>query len=319
MLSGLSLEPPPPASAPSQAMDDAAIDELTGFLDARIGVVTRPVPLDGGNWSTALRFSSGDAELVVRVGGSADDYARDRLATGWAGPTLPIPDFVDAGVWRDAPFAITRFVVGEPLDRLDADGWSGVLDSLTDALAALGSVELGHRNFGPFHPDGSAPWATTADWLADRFEQGPAALVGWADRLAEHPDVAACYWDTVARIAAHVAVVPTTPRPVHTDLGAGNTLVAGGRVAAVIDWGNAAAGDPAADVATLTFWAPWHGDCPEARLRAQLCEPLAGDHVVERVALWELVELAESLRWNAWRATLGDVPALLGRAEALGL
>jgi aminoglycoside phosphotransferase (APT) family kinase protein len=49
------------------------------------------------------------------------------------------------------------------------------------------------------------------------------------------------------------------PRLLHGDFRAGNVVVdpASGRLAGVIDWGNAAVGDPALDFMTLVIWRGW--------------------------------------------------------------
>ena len=106
---------------------------------------------------------------------------------------------------------------------------------------------------------------------------------------------------------------------VHTDLGAGNVLVEGDRLGGIIDWGNVAAGDPAADVGHLTYWAPWHPGCPEDEVRRALGEAVPGGDVPARIRAWELVEALDAVRWCLVRGDRAWLPEGLDRAGGLGL
>jgi aminoglycoside phosphotransferase (APT) family kinase protein len=74
---------------------------------------------------------------------------------------------------------------------------------------------------------------------------------------------------------------------IHGDLHPGNLLVSGGRLSAVIDFGDLTAGDPATDLSVIWMWLP-----PSARqtfltsARAE-SDPL-DDHTLMRARGWAL-------------------------------
>ncbi len=93
---------------------------------------------------------------------------------------------------------------------------------------------------------------------------------------------------------------------IHGDLHPGNQLARDGRIVAVVDWGDVAAGDPAADLATAWWSLPVHAH-----------EVLVVEYGGVDVATWR--------RAAAWAATIaaylldqgprvGD-PAILAMAE----
>lgn len=61
-----------------------------------------------------------------------------------------------------------------------------------------------------------------------------------------------------AHLGHLVDAVPETRHLVHSDVLNHNILVAGHRVTAMLDWGNAMAGDFLYDIALFCFWAPWY-------------------------------------------------------------
>lgn len=57
---------------------------------------------------------------------------------------------------------------------------------------------------------------------------------------------------------------------IHGDLLSRNVLAAGGRVTAVLDWGNALYGDNLYDAAWLIYWWPWYPQWSDIDISAVL-------------------------------------------------
>ncbi len=276
--------------------------------------------LGGGTWSQAFAITVKGQRLVVRFGGDRAEYAKDQLAGTWSNRALPVPEVLEIGEALDRCYAVSRHVDGRPLDELDAAGWQRTLPALFDALTALRGVRLPGTGYGPFDDHGDAPAPTWSGWLQDVLQgAGEGRLSGWRDALGAVPGAMVRYEAGVERFKAVMAVCPEVRLVAHTDLGAGNTLTAGGRITGIIDWGNAVAGDPLYDVAHLTFWAPWHHGCPEDLLRRRGAEVLGHADFAERVRAYELHISLEAQRFNAAMGRVHLLDEVFERAEQLAL
>lgn len=147
---------------------------------------------------------------------------------------LPVRVPLFEHVSRDPPFVVYRFIEGEPLRDEDSDGVRAFLD----ALHAFDPGELPVRR-----PD----WLATYRELADEFRRHVVPLLdvderGRADALLAEVEVLCGF----------------APALTHSDLGPEHLRVRDGRLAGVIDWGDARMGDPAIDYAWLL-----HGPFPE--------------------------------------------------------
>lgn len=274
--------------------------------------------LSGGTWSQAFAVSAGGERLVVRFGGERVEYEKDLLAGTWASPALPVPEVLEIGEAFDGRFAVSRYVSGVPLERLDAQGWCSTLPALLDALAALRDVRLPGAGCGAFDGHGDAPRQSWSDWLRAAVEgAGEGRIAGWREALAVVPGAMARYETGAERFEAAMAACPEVRLVAHTDLGAGNTLTAGGRISGIIDWGNAVAGDPLYDIAHLTFWAPWHTGCPEALLRRSAAEVLGDANFAERVYAYELHISLDAQRFNAAMGRSHLLDQVVARADHL--
>ena len=165
---------------------------------------------------------------------------------------------------------------------------------------------------------GDAPHQSWSDWLRAAVEgAGEGRIAGWREALAAVPGAMARYETGAERFEAAMAACPEVRLVAHTDLGAGNTLTAGGRISGIIDWGNAVAGDPLYDIAHLTFWAPWHTGCPEALLRRSAAEVLGDANFAERVYAYELHISLDAQRFNAAMGRSHLLDQVAARADYL--
>ena len=128
---------------------------------------------------------------------------------------IPVPTVHASGVWNGRPYMLLEWCYGQPmLNEILARPW--------------------------------ALWSTCA--AADRMQaklhrvEAPPEVAGFRDWIAwGHSDEA---------LAATLRAVATKGNALlHGDFHPLNVLVSGSRVTAVIDWTNACAGDPRADVA----------------------------------------------------------------------
>src|SRR5438128_2283605 len=121
-------------------------------------------------------------------------------------------------------------------------------------------------------PPGKLPsWAAAPEGLLERIEQGvDFALVNASERgtLQAPPNLRTAGGGR--RLLRPARLVDFKPALLHADLGPEHLLVRDGRLAGVIDWGDARLGDPALDYAWLLNgpFADWGVD-PDLRRRAR--------------------------------------------------
>jgi aminoglycoside phosphotransferase (APT) family kinase protein len=160
-------------------------------------------------------------------------------------PALPVavPSFEH--ISRNPLFVGYRLIRGEPLVDEDGDGVRGFLD----ALHALDTSGL---------PVERADWVGAYREQCEEFERLVFPVV---DKDLRAP---------AKRLFGEVeTLVDFEPALLHADLGPGHLLVRDGRLAGVIDWGDARFGDPALDYEWLLNgpFADWDVD-PDLRRRA---------------------------------------------------
>jgi aminoglycoside phosphotransferase (APT) family kinase protein len=200
----------------------------------------RPVDNDGwDNWSfhlcndmkVRLPSAMGYAEQAEK-----EAYWLPRLA-----PHLPLPVPVPIGIGRPAegypcPWSIYRWLEGEPVTRENVDdavqfGWD-----LAKFLIALQRIDA---TGGP--PPGQHNYFRGADVMAAYGDEARRSI----DSIAETIDAPAAH---AVLDAAAAAPFTGPPMWLHGDIAAGNLLQCEGQLAAVIDFGGCAVGDPACDL-----------------------------------------------------------------------
>ncbi|MFC4637645.1 phosphotransferase family protein [Deinococcus hohokamensis] len=201
---------------------------LARWLDAEL---LRAWPLTGGVSAqvTALEVRQGGQirRLVVRAYGERDLKRRPDLAAledallgqlNAAGVPVPRPVFQTSGV------LVTTFVEGVGGVEAPADPLA-----LADVLAQIHAVPVAGLALAPL-PAPGPPSASPDESLSESRIR--AALAGWPP-------------------------APAASVLLHGDFWPGNTLWHGGRLAAVIDWEDAALDDPLADVGNARLELLW--------------------------------------------------------------
>jgi aminoglycoside phosphotransferase (APT) family kinase protein len=213
-------------------------------------------PASGGFATSVWRVETARQSYALRVFRADQRHVLERemavLRQGLAAG-LPVPRVDATGSYEERPAMLTEWCSGRPLlEALQAEPWRIVQLGMT-----FGRLQRRmHRVL--------APEDLRSDWM------------NWPRACAPH----------VAKWLSRLRLV--SGRLLHLDYHPLNVLASGGQMTAIIDWTNAHAGDPRADIArTLTI--------------LRLPPPGAGINTVQRVAL-AVFEVA-------WRAGYGPFGA----------
>jgi len=166
------------------------------------------------------------------------------------------------------------------------------------ALAAVPGMALGH--LGEPSTASSAAWAAAGaavralhdaplpPWPGRNLDELAARLAGECEWLVQTEVLSA---DVVSRNRrlAETALRPWTPVFIHGDLQVDHVFIAGDEVTGVIDWSEAARGDPLYDLATLTLGHPEHLDDVIAGYGAEVDRDL--------VRAWWSLRCLTNVRW----------------------
>lgn len=236
---------------------------LTGGVSAQVHRLD--LSLGGGSKSTVVLRVHGDDPHAL----SADrEFALLRAAYD-AGVPVPRPFGVDAdGQLLDRPCVLMPFVEGTT-DFVEA---SRCIDAMAEALASIHA--LPPRSL-PALPERRDPLPETIGFLPDGEEWH--ALRGWLQRQTN-------------------TAFEGTATLLHGDFWPGNVLWRDGRIAAILDWEDAAIGDPMSDVA---------GACLELRYdhgvggAARFLEAYQAHMPVDpnRLALWQIYVASAAQRF----------------------
>jgi aminoglycoside phosphotransferase (APT) family kinase protein len=194
----------------------------TDILDT-LGVVSpaRAIPVSGGADTLIWRVEAAGQVSALRLFRPEQVAMAQREVAAMAAASsagLPVPRVYAEGIWHGRPVLHMSWMAGRPLrDELCARSWRA------RALGVqFGQVQAAVHAIPPpaallAHPSPWIAWANPDDALRDCLRAA-----------ARGPDVIAL---------------------LHLDFHPMNVLVADGRISAVLDWANARAGDPRADLA----------------------------------------------------------------------
>lgn len=227
-----------------------------------------PVEFFANGWDNAL-FRVGDrlvARLPRRALGAEIIRHEQRWLPGLAA-ALPIPTPYPERIGAPAPgypwpWSLVPYLRGEPAGVSTLD-WAAVATVMGGFLRALHRPAPGDAPANPFR----------GGWVGERKDSFLANLQTAGERV----DRAAAL-----RVWREAVTAPRFAGPpvwLHGDLHPLNILVSGGRVSAVIDFGDITSGDPATDLAVAwfllppahheAFWAAYGGADGALRARAR--------------------------------------------------
>ena len=246
-----------------------------------------PVELDGWD-NTTFRLGEDMSVRLPSAEGYASQVEKEHRWLPRLVPHLPLPIPVPLakgapGEGYPYPWSVYRWIEGETAAVERVDDPVEFATALADFLTALyridptGGPPPGRHNFfrgGPL---------TVYD---AETRQAIAVLEGEIDT-----DTAGAVWEAALAAAWH-----GPPVWFHGDVAAGNLLVEGGRLSAVIDFGISGVGDPSCDLAIA--WTLFRGESRDA-FRAALRLDDATWARGRGWALWKgLITLAEHLGIN---------------------
>ena len=200
----------------------------------------------GEGWDNRL-FRLGD-DLAVRVPRRAISAALIEQEQRWLprlAPQLPLPIPVPRRVGRPGcgfpwSWSVTSWFPGQTALRTPPEDLATAAVALGRFLRALHQPAPGEA---PHNPWRSVPLAARTSVLEDHLQH----VDGLVDRAA------------VLELWEHAVSAPPWSGPplwIHGDLHPGNLLVSEGRLSAVIDFGDLAAGDPATDLSVIWMLLP---------------------------------------------------------------
>lgn len=255
----------------------------TTALDSEIEVLGVPVDLDH---RAVLICIAGDTErLVLKVTHNATQAQRERTMLTALASRLPVPEIrfateviPDDGDSTNGVFVTgLSYLDGDPIDHRQApdEGWN----MAAAALRTIHGLDATDLPPAPTHPDNVQAWAES---LADE-----ALALGLIDAdVGERFRVVTMLRDQQ----------PAAPVPIHGDASAQHFLQRRGSLSGVIDFGDAGLGDPAADLAVLTLWAP---DRIRSVVDAYCTEtPTPADDLIARIAFHRPLRQLAAAIWN---------------------
>ncbi|MBZ0293219.1 MAG: aminoglycoside phosphotransferase family protein [Anaerolineae bacterium] len=193
---------------------------------------------------------------------------------------VPEPILLDAdGTLMGSPGIVTRYVPGIVIDvDTNPQAWVAGVSQLATALAQIHSTAIDSA-IKPLLMNGNAEIV----WFLNRGTV--------PEYMSKYPDGAAI-WHAVAELWQRKQSVQ--PGLLHLDIWSGNVLWQGNSIATIMDWEEAAYGDPGIDVGycRMEYFLIGQDEAAEEFLRQYERET---GHPVENLPLWELAAAVRPL------------------------
>lgn len=208
-----------------------------------------------GEASQAFRFKVANKSKILRISTHSDTgFKKDRFASEHFNSTdVPIPKVEEIGLLKNGMhYAISELVEGKTLDKLSATELKTTLPSIVRTLTAIHETPPVGSGFGLIGLEGKGnrnSWHEALDSsLASNDDDVLDSIPMFERKLSNK--FKAIIMDSYKYCPNNLR------RLIHRDFGYNNALAKDGKITGVIDWDDAAYGDPLYDVAWQSFWAP---------------------------------------------------------------
>ncbi len=235
----------------------------------------------GGNVARTYGFTTGGHGYVVRFNQHMGaNFEKEALIAGRLDPErVPVPRIVRLGRLGDLHFAVSERIDGTPLTQLPPGEAAALAPALLETLDAIHAAAAGDASgAGVFGDDGNGLFPSWRGYLAAvRDEEPEWDYFGTWHALFETTFLEREVFERLhERMTGLLDACPEERRLVHGNIGFGNVLARDGTIVAVLDWLDAAWGDPLFDAAWLDFWgvgANWAGAVRDRHARAGMDVP----------------------------------------------
>lgn len=278
--------------------------EVAALLEREFGEPIHGLSqIAGGNVARTFAFDVGGHAYVVRFNQHmAANFEKEALIAGRLDPArVPVPRIIRLGRLGDLRYAVSERIDGTPLTRLPPAEAAALAPALLDTLDAINAVDRGAAaGAGIFGDDGDGLFPSWRAYLeAVRDEEPEWDYFGKWHVLFDTTFLERDVFDRLyERMAGLLDACPEERQLVHGNIGFGNVLARDGRIVAVLDWLDAAWGDPVFDVAWLDFWgvgANWATTFRERQTRAGIDVP----NFDERIRCYQLCDGLGAMKFFA--------------------
>jgi hygromycin-B 4-O-kinase len=284
------------------------LESIRAFLSQRFPDISDVEELQGGAWSSAYSFRSSGRDLILRLGRQAEDFNKERVASTWQAPGVPVPEVFDLGEAFDGVYIVSQRHEGEKLADLDSSRVPRVIENLFGVLVAMREIQLPGQGFGVWTTPGcDATAGTWAEYLRSVGDTDETRLVDWRAKLAKHERANRAFRLGGAALSDLSMDLPDTRGLVHADLLLNHLVGRNDEVTAVFDWGNAMAGDPLYDVAWILYCIPWFPTIERQHVLALARRHFLNDDIDRLLPLYELHIGVASLQYQAFAGDLASL------------
>lgn len=274
---------------PSQ---DTVRKVLAVIAPSHTGFDIQSLPGDYSNHThlVNIEFAERPAEHIVLRrynvdNGDCEGKARREFhtLTHFQNHSIPAPKPVyldDSGELLGSPGIITEFVPGKQIEIPDESAeWASKIELVAQMLARIHTTPYDDDMLKPHLMDGN----TEVTWFLK---------AGAVPKFMKNDPDGAAVWNMVADLLPQRTVV--APALLHIDYWSGNMLWDGGQISAVVDWEEAAFGDPGVDVGYCRMQLYLEGLDEAAETFLRVYERETGQQVAN-LGLWELAATARPM------------------------
>lgn len=275
-----------------------------------------------GEWSFAYFFHRADKNYVIRFSDYVDDFKKDQFAHYFSSTELPIPKILEIGQALGGSFAISKKVVGKPIDGCTTDEMRQIVPRVIDMLEELRAVDTSNTSgYGGWDENSNGTMKSWHKSLLNVTNDDPKNRGhGWKAKLASSETGSVVFDKVYIELSKLITYCPEIRHVIHSDLLHFNVLVDHDQITAVIDWGCAKYGDFLYDVAWFTFWSFWYPSMNGIDFKKEVIHHyqqigLEVPNFEERIKCYELHIGLDSIVYSAYKENWEFIKAVENQLE----